>query len=203
MQLKLFLGGTFNPVHWGHIYLATIITDMFKQQLYWMPCALPIHKPTGAINIKHRLAMLELVVQTNSLWSLDLRELSYTQPQPSYYTFSNMAPGINCLVIGSDSLLDLPNWHNWQQLVAWMNFIVVPRNNNKIIIPDNIAQIFRCTTAVKDLYDFHTGNILLLDCPVKIISATQVRSVFAQNQALAKTLVPSEVFNYILQHQLY
>ena len=203
MQLNLFLGGTFNPVHLGHIYLATIITAVFKQEVYWLPCGLPIHKPSLAIDIKHRLAMLELVIQANSLWRLDLRELAYTQPQPSYYTFANMEPGINCLVIGSDSLLDLANWHDWQQLATCMNFIVVPRDNNKIMIPDNVRQVFQCTSVVEDLYKVNVGNILILDYPAKMISSTQVRKAFVQDLTLAKTLVPSQVFKYILEYQLY
>ena len=207
-KLRVILGGTFDPVHLGHITIATHICQSLEvEQFYFLPCKQPVHKTRTVTPVNHRLAMLKLAITHHPTWHIDEREIHSTNPNymvTSLMSIRNEYRAPLALLVGSDALCQLTQWYQWQRLFELAHLIVVPRHT--IHPPDSgpIANIIatRQVHHKKYLYQQVQGLIFMHDMPIIDLSSSLIRERIQQGLDVAQLLPPS-VWQYIQTHQLY
>jgi nicotinate-nucleotide adenylyltransferase len=193
------LGGTFDPVHYGHLLAAEWACEVFRlDQLVFMPSARPPHKDlAGVLDSQHRIRMVELAVQDNpdfSVSSLELERtgLSYTVDTLQYYL--DEYPGIELyFIIGVDALQLLYTWKDVERLVELCTFIVVTR-------PGYILD--RSDPAFQSVPDKLWKRLRLLSIPGLEISSSEIRKRIMQGLSI-RYLLPPAVEAYIKENHLY
>jgi len=196
-RLGIF-GGTFDPPHIGHLILASEASvDLQFDRLLWVLTPVPPHKLDHPITpLKHRLAMLELAISEES--DFELSRIEMDRPGP-HYTVDTMRlladkyPSAELvLLIGGDSLRDLPTWHRPADLVAACHEIGVIRRPSDLVDLSVWEQQVPGTQA----------KVRFVDAPLLDISSSDVRRRIRENFPFRYYLSPS-VYEYILKNQLY
>ena len=191
------LGGTFDPPHWGHLWLAELArVQLHLDRVLFLPVGDPVHKQGRVITaVSHRLQMVSLAIQENPLFELDTTDC--TRPEP--HTTVTLLPLLRqrypdsafWLLIGGDSLRDLPTWTKPTQLIQACRLAVLPRPGAEV----NWEILETAVPGIKTAVD-------LLDGPTLSISATAIRA-WAKQGHEPNYLVPTAVATYLHQHQLY
>jgi nicotinate-nucleotide adenylyltransferase len=191
------LGGTFDPIHYGHLWLGEAAREQLNlDQVLFLPAGQPPHKPdTWITSADHRLAMAELAMGGNPHFAI--HDLDARRPPP-HYTATLMPllrqayPGADLwLVIGSDSLADLPNWHRPESVIEQCRLAVLPRPS----ITVNWVTLSQAVPGVDAAVD-------MLDGPTIDLSGSRIRRWAAAGRSL-QYLVPDKVLDYIRQEKLY
>ena len=130
--MRIYFGGTFDPVHLGHIQLAEELAVRFAQEtVYLMPCYKAVHKDGVMASAEQRLAMLQLAIEGRSKLTLDTRELEVNAPSYTYNSLSSIRQEFGdeslVFVIGTDSLITLPFWYRCEGLAELTHLIVIER----------------------------------------------------------------------------
>ena len=192
------LGGTFDPVHNGHLALAAAARDHFSlDTVLFVPAGQPWRKTREITPAAHRLAMLELAVAGNA--SLGISDVELRRPGPTYTADTLDALAGERLddafwfILGADALADLPHWKDPERIVRHAVIAVAPRTG--LHIADEIA---RAVTAIPLL----AGRIAPFPMVPWDHSSTEVRERSARVESLAD-LVPPPVEQYIKQNRLY
>jgi len=191
------LGGTFDPPHWGHLWLAELARiQLDLDQVLFLPVGEPVHKADQQITaVSHRLQMVSLAIQDNPNFVIDTTDCN----RPSPHSTVTLLPllrlahpdAVFWLLIGEDSLRDLPTWHEPECLVAQCRLAVLPRPGVEI----DWEQLETAVPGSKTAVDMVSG-------PTLSISATAIRSWVEQGHK-PNYLLPTAVAAYIQQHQLY
>ena len=209
MSVALF-GGTFNPVHFGHLNLANSLADYLQvQSVRMIPCAIPPHRETPSVSAEQRLAMLQLAVEGNSHLITDDLELKKGVTNFSIDTVEHVRLAIGTqtplfFCLGMDALLSINSWHRWTELLDYCHVVVCSRPNYELpmdgVLINWIKQHF-CDdlTAVKNQPH---GCIHRCEIPLLDISSTASR-VSVKCAESIDHLTPKPVVNYIKQHSLY
>ena len=208
------MGGTFNPVHLGHLRAAEEVAESLKlRQVIFMPAAKPPHKTSGGLaSFAHRWRMLELAVNGNPLFVLS--DLEHQRPGKSYSVetltqLSRQYSGDEELyfVLGLDAFLELPTWKSYRELFNLCHFVVMARPGFALESLDAMLK-----TQVGDSYFFDSQiqgyvhpnqyivyyrEITLLD-----ISSSNIRNLLASRRSV-RYLMPENVEHYIRQQGLY
>ena len=203
-------GGTFNPVHYGHLRSALELVERLQlQQLRLMPSAEPPHRELPACSAAHRLAMVELAVAGEPRLACDARELQ--RPGKSYTIDSLMelrrelgAASSLCMVMGCDAVLGITGWHRWQELLDWAHIVVIARPGWHLPQTGMVAQWLQSHRAVAAdaLRQRPAGSIMIEELRPLAISSTEIRALLAAGQS-ARYLLPQSVLDYIQTHHLY
>ena len=134
-------GGTFDPIHQGHVGALNLLCEKFTfKHVHWVLSARPPHKDQVSASIEQRFEMLQLALKGNDIYIADdveisRQEKSYTVDTVEY--FRQCYPNAKLLVIiGSDSLLNLPSWHRYSELVEQVNWIVMHRPGYSLQLND-------------------------------------------------------------------
>ncbi len=203
-------GGTFNPVHYGHLRSALELVEKLQlEQLRLMPCAQPPHRDAPQCSGVHRAAMIELAIAGEPRLACDARELQ--RPGKSFTIDSlielrgelEAATGL-CMVLGCDALLDISAWHRWQELLDWSHIIVIARPGWQLPKVGTVAQWLN-THRLDDLHALRerpTGGIVIQELRPLAISSTEIRELLAAGRS-ARYLIPQSVLDYIQLHNLY
>lgn len=204
------LGGTFDPIHQGHITLALENAKWLSlNSIYLLPAHIPPHKTQTTASAIHRKAMVELVCQQYPILQLDEREL--TKNTPSYTVESlieikEQNPNSQVFfIIGMDSLLTFTQWHRWSEILQYCHLVVNTR-------PDYDLKKLK-QACHQSLSPYFTDDLKILDCVKsgKIIfyqntnidiSSTDIRRELSQG-IFAQNKLSTKVIDYIKQHQLY
>jgi nicotinate-nucleotide adenylyltransferase len=219
MRIGLF-GGTFNPVHLGHLRAALEVSEGFPlDECRLIPAAVPPHKHTGTLAAAEaRLEMLRQAVTGQP--SLRVSEIELRRPGPSYTIdtirrIAKEAPnGAELyLILGLDAFLDLHSWKSYRQLLRATAFIVLTRPDAAIggpkaacralerYLQQTISAEYRPSAAAvfahPEFKPVHCFEITLLD-----ISSSQIRNVIRSGRS-ARYLVPESVLDYIAKGGLY
>ena len=217
MRLVGLLGGTFNPIHYGHLRMAQALANgLGMDEVKFIPSANPPHKDSVTVSAEHRATMVKLAIADNPLFTLDKREL---ERQGTSYTIDTLISlreelGNNtalCLMMGSDAFIKLNTWHRWQALLDYAHIILVQRPNPlsnqgkpQEPLPDELQTLLRDHYAedVSALHEENSGLINMQAISAHEISATQIRELLKLGQSV-RYLVPKQAIEYIQQQHLY
>ncbi|MCA6079603.1 MAG: nicotinate (nicotinamide) nucleotide adenylyltransferase [Endomicrobium sp.] len=191
MDKIAIFGGSFDPVHKSHIQIAKLaFKSLDLKKLIFVIAYTPPHKIKQYAHIKDRISMLKLAAGNIQKAEISLYEAQKLETVYSYQTldyFQNLHPADEIyMVIGSDSLLDLPTWKNIDYLASRYKFIVAKRSG--IEINKNVKYLDRC---------------VFIDKGIEDISSTIIRKLIKEEHKKAAPLLSEKVYNYIIQNGLY
>ncbi|WP_333874780.1 nicotinate-nucleotide adenylyltransferase [Methylobacter sp.] len=203
-------GGTFDPVHYGHLRSALEVKDIFGlDEVRLIPCANPPHREQPAVTAEMRLQMLELAIKSQPGLKIDTRELDrYDLRQlPSYMvdTLASLRQEFPVepllLFIGTDAFKHLTGWHQWQRLFDYAHIVVMTRPGFELQQLDDFFKA-RLAGDIKELTQASAGKLCFQQVTQLEISATAIRDIIARKQNPG-FLLPDAVIEYIKQHKLY
>lgn len=205
-------GGTFDPIHFGHLRPALELYEQLNlQRMLMLPCAVPAHRPQPFATVEQRLEMLQLAIADEPRLEVDLRELKRGGTSYMVDTLHSLRREVGrrplCLCLGLDAFLGLPGWHQWQELLDLAHIVVAHRPGWTLEM-ENIAPELQRLLAVHlhdgdvSQCDRSAGDILLQPVTQLAISATDIRERIASGRS-ARFLMPEPVWNYIQKEKLY
>ncbi len=216
MLLRVFYGGTFDPVHNGHLAIARAARDALATTVWLMPAADPPHRDAPGANAEQRAAMLDLAVEGQTGLRVDRRELmraAQSPDTPSYTIdtlrelrakYGDQAP--LAFLIGADSLHGFATWKEPEALLDGAHWVVAERPGSALDehLPSTTARLVagRWTLDPAALRDRPGGKLLRLRQPLHTESATQIRRRIATGETWHHML-PLPVAHYIVEHGLY
>ena len=195
-RIGLF-GGTFNPVHTGHIALAErVLTEFGLERIVFLPTGNPPHKKNADITDKmHRFRMVQISCGSNPQFLVSDYEIKKETPNYSYQTvedFRKIYPEDELyFIVGGDSFRDFPKWMEYEKLMAMCSFIVVSRPG---IPPEGYFEKFRG--------DEKPPRVFFLNDATYDVSSTEIRELLYKEN-IPEELLPPGVAAYIREHQLY
>ncbi|MDR0993959.1 MAG: nicotinate (nicotinamide) nucleotide adenylyltransferase [Verrucomicrobiota bacterium] len=193
------LGGTFNPIHNGHLSIAAAAMPLFHLDAVWfLPAAVPPHKsPEGLASNADRLSMLELAIAGKPRFAalpLEFERTGKSYTIDTIRTLHLLHPDKNFVfIIGADTLTELHTWHQPLNLLALVRFVTLARPGSPVPRPEDLH--LPPPWPEKLLADFRAGTPLN-------ISSSNIRAQFAAGQLPAE-LIPEPVMHYIQEHRLY
>jgi len=183
------LGGTFNPVHNGHLYIARLALKKLKlNKVIFIPTFIPPHKKVSQnVKASDRLKMLRLALGKKTRFGISTYEIkkkgkSYSIRTALYLKRKYGKDTKLFFLIGSDCLKGLSKWKNVKKLMRIMQFVVIPRPGHK------------------DVRTF--GDIRRINIPMNSVSSTKVRCALRKNRS-ASNFLPKSVEDYIKRKKLY
>jgi nicotinate-nucleotide adenylyltransferase len=205
-----FLGGTFDPVHFGHLQLAaSVLEECGLDKIVFIPSAEPPHKDGATVtSFEHRVAMLELVGEGRS--DFECNAIEGLLPKPSYTidtlkVLRNQYDGKSRLffIIGADAFLDIETWKSYQEIPRMVEIILSKR---KGILTTKIHGLLRklgyteyqnCWRGEDDKRDI----CILKSTPVDL-SSSRIRTMIRSGKPI-QHMMPESVIDYIITHTLY
>lgn len=203
------LGGTFDPIHHGHLRLALEIYEALDlEAVRLIPLATPPHRIDPSAPAPLRLAMLQAAVNNESKLIADDRELRRKGLSYTVDTLSELREEYGdrplCLIVGMDAFSALDTWHCWERLIELAHIAIAQRPEARLPPAGPVRELFERHTT-QDPLDLHrgpAGRIALLTIPLLDISASRIRSLIASGRN-PRYLLPEAVMALIDQHQLY
>ena len=209
--LRAFYGGTFDPVHNGHLAIALAARDALGTTIWMMPAADPPHRAAPGASAEHRAAMLDLATQDHAGLRVDRRELQRDTPSYTVDTLRELRAKHGdaaplAFLIGADSLHGLATWKDPETLLAGAHWVVAERPGSALDehLPPEVARLVgaRWTFNTAALREAPGGRVLRLRQPPHSESATQIRRRIAAGETWHH-LLPLAVSRYIVGHRLY
>ena len=209
-----FFGGTFDPVHCGHLSIAKTLVGFFNlDKFFFLPAFHAPHKPDSKpTSGYHRFAMLSLATVNEPKISVSTLELDHAQSRYSFDTLTELKtiyPNDRIFfVMGADSWMDIRTWHRWEEVLLLTDHIVVSRPGYEISF-DHVSDVVRqrIVDARGKTGSISTGpiqKIYVTDAVQFDISATEIRSDIRQDDVLDRSGdVPDAVAKYIEKYELY
>ncbi|HTO19085.1 MAG TPA: nicotinate-nucleotide adenylyltransferase [Pseudomonas sp.] len=203
------LGGTFDPVHIGHLRGALEVAELFAlDEVRLIPSARPPHRDAPQVSAEDRLAMVRRAVEGVPGLTVDDRELRRERPSYTIDTLESLRSELAAddqlfLVLGWDAFCGLPSWHRWEELLLHCHLLVLQRPDADVEAPDALRNLL----AARSVSDPQAlcgpgGQIAFVWQTPLEISATQLRERLAQGRSI-RFLVPDAVLAYIQAHGLY
>ena len=197
-RIGLF-GGTFDPIHNGHLHIARSFADELDlESVILLPAGDPYHKTTPRTAANHRLAMAEIAAQADSRLAVsdcDIVRQGATYTHDTVQIFRQHFPAAELwLLIGMDSLLQLHTWHRWQNLVRQCRIAAASRPGSSLAQAPAPLQSWLAEALPQ-------GRLHILQAEPLPISSSQIRQQLAAEHTSPD--IPPAVLDYIRQHQLY
>ena len=208
------LGGTFDPIHFGHLRLAEEMLELADlKQIRFIPAGTPPNRDAPQVSAQHRSTMVRLAIADQPAFVLDDREVDRTTPCYTVDTLRELRAELGaaqplCLLMGGDAFLQLHTWHEWEQLFELAHIVVGYRPGFTLEgrINSATAKLRRHyqqrLCAVAALSQQPSGGVVELAIPKLEISATLIRNRVAEDRSI-RYLLPNAVADYIHQHHLY
>jgi nicotinate-nucleotide adenylyltransferase len=216
------LGGTFDPIHTGHIDLAAAAAARLGlTQVLVMPSNIPPHRPQPLASSLHRFAMVAMAVAGRDGWlAADLELLvdgpSFTTDTIRHFHEQGCSPKELFFIIGADAFAEIPTWRDYPNIVERANFAVVSRPGHPVralpaVLPDLEPRMHRISAdqPIDRMSDAAPGRlpdsapvIFLIDAPTAAVSATAIRRLRSEGATIAGMVDP-RVQQHIEQHGLY
>ena len=203
-------GGTFNPIHYGHLRSALELVERPElEQLHLVPSACPPHRDAPECSATQRAAMVELAVVGESRLVCDAREMQ--RPGKSYTIDSLIelrgelgAQQSLCMVLGCDAVQEISAWHRWQELLDWAHIVIIARPGWQLPRSGTVAQWLKThqLEGAELLRQHPCGGIVIEELRPLAISSTEIRDLLASGRS-ARYLTPQSVLDYIATHKLY
>jgi nicotinate-nucleotide adenylyltransferase len=216
--LKLgILGGTFNPIHYGHLAAAEEVSDRLGlKRVLFVPSFIPPHKKDEDIpSVIHRMQMVRLAIADNPLF--ELSDIEITRGGMSYTIDTmkslrkTMADAELYFITGLDSFLEIKTWNRWKMLLTLCAFVVLSRPGYRF---QDLSRLEFMKSAEDEFADLDLGlckqtvvqtgtyTFFLEMIPLFDISSTDIRRRIKEGRSI-KYLLPDEVENYIIKNKLY
>ena len=209
------LGGTFNPIHFGHLRPALEITEALQmRQMRLIPSAIPPHREEPEVAAPLRMQMVQAAVASEPRFVVDDRELRRNGPSYTVDTLSSLRSEVGDeaigLLIGMDAFLDLHTWHQWERLIDLAHIIVMQRPSKysqeqyrqkmdpkvRALVDGHTASQWR------QLHETPSGKMWFQGVTQLDISATAIRDTIKAGHSV-RFLTPESVVKIIENHQLY
>lgn len=192
------LGGTFDPIHYGHLVIAEDARVRLKlEKVFFVPAHEPPHKPKGTYSaFEHRVRMTKLAIADNPHFAISLIEASRVGPSYSVDTLrqllAELGPGVELFfVVGMDSLTNFLSWHKPAELLKLCRLVVAERAGYRA----NLATLTQALPALAQRLD-------LIDTPELSISSTDLQRRVQLGLSI-RYQTPPQVERYIYKHRLY
>lgn len=204
------LGGTFDPVHHGHLRMALEARRLLRAEtLRLIPCHQPPHRAQPGVSADRRLAMVRMAVADEPGLEVDDLELRRDGPSYSIDTLKSLRAELGdkrplVMLLGADALLKLPSWADWQALLDWAHILAMGRPGWSFAAEGELGHWWRQHEAerIDELGATPAGRTFWQALPALDISATAIRADIRAGHSV-RWLVPDEVLNYIRRHRLY
>jgi nicotinate-nucleotide adenylyltransferase len=190
------MGGTFDPIHIGHLAIGEETREALALDVVlFVPAGRPPHKPAESVTaVEHRVAMVELAIADNP--AFELSRIEVDRPGPSYTVDTVEALARDAadlvLILSAETFAELPSWHEPERLFAAARIAVVPRAGYPAPDPARLAESF----------PGRETRVRYLEGPRLGLSSTAIRDRVAAGRSI-RYLVPAPVEAYITQHDLY
>ncbi len=195
---KGILGGTFNPVHIGHLHLAQVALHALElDQILFIPSSSPPHKSdAGLCPFQHRLAMLEIAVAPYPAFSVSPLEslrggFSYSIDTLRQLHAESQGKEQLFFLMGFDVFVEMGLWKDYAQLPEYATLAVCQREGNDI------------AAVAEQLFGDEASRIQAFDVPEKRVSSSVVRKVLEEGRGGGRSLLPPGVWEYIEEHGLF
>jgi nicotinate-nucleotide adenylyltransferase len=211
-MLTLWYGGTFDPVHGGHLAIARAAASRFQVPVVLAPAADPPHRPPTGASAAQRARMLELAAASDPWLKVDSRELERAGPSWTVDTLHELRAELGpdaplALLLGADAFAGLPDWKSWRQLPELAHFVVAARGGQDVqaSLPEELAaaMVGRWRPRPEALAAAPAGLCHCLQQPLRMESATGVRASIQAADGRWRGWVPAAVASYIDRHGLY
>ncbi|OGF67385.1 MAG: nicotinate (nicotinamide) nucleotide adenylyltransferase [Candidatus Fischerbacteria bacterium RBG_13_37_8] len=211
------IGGSFNPVHSGHLHAAKFTMEQAElDEILFLPAFLPPHKPESVfISPYHRYAMLSIATQSQDHFKILTSELETSRICYTIDTIKTLqahfkrhkgkleSPDL-FFIMGSDAFLEIQTWKNYKELITLLYFIILERKGVSFSVLYNLPPLItkryadNCATAsIKS-----QKNIILLKGKMLTISSSHIRTRYKQGNDITR-YIPKSVYNYIKKYHLY
>ncbi len=203
------LGGSFDPVHCGHLRLALEARqELSLDEVRLIPCGIPPHRPPPVASATLRLAMLSAATQEEPGLRVDDREI--TRPGPSYTidTLESLRAEFPstplCLILGVDAFLGISTWRRWRELLSLAHLAVAHRPGYEINARGEMDELLsqQRVTDAAGLRAHKHGRIILWPIPALDISSSRIRALIAQGKS-ARYLTPDAVYQMVRARHIY
>ncbi len=203
-------GGTYDPIHYGHLRPATqVLRALELDKIHFVPAGIPPLRNAPAASCEHRQRMAELAIVDQARLCVDDRETRMPGPAYTVRTLESFRSEFGstplCLLMGTDAFCGLESWYRWERLLQLAHIVVMGRPGSPTPrTPAHLPSWARdhvCRDK-RDLSDTAAGRILFQHVEPQDISATAIRKMIAQGRSV-ENLLPQDVWHYIRAHRLY
>jgi nicotinate-nucleotide adenylyltransferase len=204
-------GGTFDPIHYGHLRLAEELGEALNlAEVRIIPAGQPPHRGVPRTPAAHRLEMTRLAVAGNPRFRLDDREVQLARASYTFDTLTDLRAELGpqrpiWLLMGADAFLGLPTWKEWKRLFDLAHIAVAHRPGYRLEQSDALNDGLRQELERRQLAgppDAPAGCVLLKPITPLDIAATDIRSRLQEGRSV-RYLVPDSVLDYIQENHLY
>ncbi len=209
------LGGTFDPIHYGHLRLAEELAEALNLvEVRFLPTGTPPHRGQPHASARHRLEMVKLAIAGNPRFVLDEHEIHKTAPCYMVDTLVELRAELGAerplvLFLGADAFRGLTGWSRWRRLFDLAHLAIAHRPGHssagwEATLPSELAQEYhvRLSDDPAALYASAAGRIFCHAITQLAISASQIRALVKAGRS-ARYLAPEGVLDYIAVHRLY
>jgi len=202
-------GGTFDPIHYGHLRTAFELMESLRlPEVRFLPAGTPPHRESPVADAQVRLEMVRAAIGGQPGFVVDDRELHREGPSYSVDTLLDLraeyAHRSICLVVGMDAFLDLPKWYHWREILQLAHVVVAHRPGWRVPDMGPLSELLvdRGTGRVGDLHESRAGRIYIHAVTQLEISSTAIRE-FVFNGGDPRFLMPDAVRKVILESGCY
>jgi nicotinate-nucleotide adenylyltransferase len=209
------LGGTFDPIHYGHLRLAEEVGETLRlEEVRIIPSGTPPHRSAPAVAAEHRLAMTRLAAEGNARFRIDEREVRRAGPGYTFDTLKALRAEAGdarplALLLGADAFLEFATWHRWREIFGLAHVAVAHRPGSPVEqwaarMPQPLAREYAARRMQQPLavHLSPAGGIVVVPFTALDISATAIRDMLRAG-ASPRYLLPGAVLDYIRTHRLY
>lgn len=202
------LGGTFDPIHFGHLRTAVeLVETLGLTEVRLIPCYQPVHRKLPVATPEQRLAMVRCAIAEEPSLKVDACEIERKGPSYMVDTLEmfrkNLPHTPLALIIGIDALLGFASWYRWEEILELAHLVVVHRPHYQLpttgLVADLLKQRLKHPAALQQTL---VGSIILHPVTPLEISATDIRKQIATDKN-PRYLLPDSVLDYIKQHGVY
>lgn len=203
------LGGTFDPIHFGHLRTALELHQALDlSEVRFIPCYQPVHRKIPIATPEQRLAMVTRAIEGEKSLRIDDCEIKRKGPSYTIDTLTHLNKILPdtplCLIMGIDALLSFSSWHRWEEILNLAHLVIAHRPQYQLpqtgIVADLLKQRLKTTSSA--LHESLAGNIVLHPVTALEISATDIRKQIAMGRS-PRYLLPNNVYDYIQEHGVY
>jgi nicotinate-nucleotide adenylyltransferase len=203
------LGGTFDPVHHGHLRLATDLAEQLNlSSLKLMPSYQPMHRDIPSATAEQRLEMLRLSICDNSSLDIDARELKRKGPSYTLLSLKEIRQEVGAttplyFVLGEDAFCHFDQWYQWQELIEYAHILVAVRPGSHPNFSSDLTNFVNKVKYQGQGYPSTAyGSVVFIDNAKLEISSTTIRQKITEGQCI-QYLLPKNVVDYIQLNKIY